>query len=440
MWNETVTLLRLTGANSYRFSISWPRLVPDGSASSKINQKAIDHYNTLINALLANNITPVVTLYHWDLPQSLQDAYGGFLNTERFTQDFLYFAETAFSLFGDRVKYWLTFNEPSSYCLNGYVTGSHAPGRCINPLTCTFGFVPLDLVRCVHTTLIAHARAVDMYRKKFQSTQKGKISLAINGNWAEPFDSTSEQDKKAAQLQLDFSIGWYADPIFLGRFPQSLTSVIGWMMPTITKQDWTLLKGSADFFGLNQYTTNYVTSTSTKLAQQDKVNVQILPFFFQSTCAKNGTLIGEQGESEWLFNVPFGFKALLKYIDEKYNRPDIIITENGWSVKGEENMTMDQIIHDVTRIDYYQGYLDNMVQAIKEGVRIKGYISWTLLDNWEWATGNFLIFIHAQLLVGYTNRFGVTHVDRTTQKRTLKDSAFFLRDYFYNISSCVTRD
>lgn len=348
----------------------------------------------------------------------MQDSYGGFLDSDRFISDYSYFAENLFILFGDRVKFWLTFNEPASYCLNGYSTGEQAPGNCITPLKCTWK-IKLDLQQCVYTSLIAHARVVDVYRKKYKPSQKGLISIALNGVWAEPLDPKMEADIEAAQLQMDFSFSWFADPIFLtGDYPESIKKRLSWTMPKISPEDQILLKGSADFFALNQYTSSFTTRPSFSLNSTNNFASFYFPFQFKTTYSRHGTLIGRQGGNDWIFNTPAGFKSFLEYIDKRYNHIDIYITENGFAVKGEPDMPLHSILYDKDRVNYFEGYLHNMLIAIKEsGVSVKAYIAWTLVDNWEWSTG-------------YTNRFGVIYIDRSSHVYTFKESAYYLKTFF----------
>ena len=197
---ETIDLLKKSGANSYRMSISWPRLIPGGFSGSPVNQKAVNHYNKIFDLLHKNNIQPFVTLYHWDLPQVLQDRYEGLMNFNQFSQDFVYFADTAFRIFGPKVKYWLTFNEPTSYCILGYQTGDHAPGYCTDRKRCAKGNGLVDVFKCFVSTIIAHAKAVDVYRKKYQPQQQGLISIAPNIEYGEPLNPKSPIDRFFAEL------------------------------------------------------------------------------------------------------------------------------------------------------------------------------------------------------------------------------------------------
>ena len=301
--------------------------------------------------------------------------------------------------------------------MNGYTTGTQAPGTCITPIKCTWR-IKMDMQQCVYTTLITHARTVDIYRKKYKPSQNGLISIALNGVWTEPLDPTSDADITAAQLQMDFTFSWFADPIYLtGDYPISMKKRFSWILPKLTPTDQALLKGSADFFGLNFYTSSYTASPSLAFNSSNDFASSVLPFHFKTTYSRHDTLIGPQGGNGWLYDTPTGFKSFLKYIDTRYNHPDIYVTENGFAVRGEADMPRSLLVHDTPRVRFFQGYLRNMMEAMQEGVAIKAYVAWTLLDNWEWSTG-------------FTNRFGVVFVDRPSQMRYLKDSAYYLKSWW----------
>ncbi|KAI8904872.1 glycoside hydrolase superfamily [Gorgonomyces haynaldii] len=411
LYPQDIQLMKEYGIKAYRMSLSWSRIIPQGRKGTPVNQLAIDHYNKVFNMLLDNGITPLVTLFHWDVHQSLEDAYGAYLDTEKFPEDFVYYADTVFNAFGDRVKDWLTVNEPLTYCILGYsYNGPMAPGRCSDRSVCPKGDQATEPWLCGHSSLLAHAYTADLYHTKYKN-QGGRISLALNSDWAEPL-TDSPSDIAAAQRKRDFMLGWFADPIYkTGDYPQSMRDQLGNRLPKFTPEQSQLLLKSSDYFGLNHYTAFYVTDLGSK--PYDNVDGYTSTQFTD----KNGNQIGARAQSTWLYNVPWGFNKLLLYIKDRYNSPEILVTENGFSCPNESSLPIDQAVHDKPRVDYYQGYLNAMMDAISKGTRVIGYTAWSLVDNFEWARG-------------YTERFGVTYVDFKTQKRYAKDSGWYLSSFF----------
>lgn len=423
-YSEDIRLIRDMGLNSYRFSISWSRILPDGSKGS-INFAAINHYNKLIDELIDANIEPFVTLYHWDLPQALEDRYEGWLSTE-IERDFRDYADVCFANFGDRVKKWITLNEPWTYSLMGYVAGIFAPGRCSDRTKCARGNSSTEGYIVAHNSLNAHAAAVELYRTRYQQRQGGQIGIVLNHDWAEPL-TASKSDQAAATRRNEFAIAWFADPLVFGHYPQSMTSLVGDRLPQFTPAQRKRLTGSFDFLGINHYSTKYYTA-----AKEDKVggvgggagsngwgDDQMT---VETKYSQYGLLIGPQAASSWLNVVPWGFYKMLKWNNQRYtvdgNKPVIYVTENGCDVPNESSMPMAQALHDSFRIDYYRQYLASLDRAIKEGVDVRGYFAWSLLDNFEWADG-------------YDYRFGLHYVDYndSSRRRYPKDSAKFFAQY-----------
>ncbi|KAJ3056274.1 Beta-glucosidase 1B [Rhizophlyctis rosea] len=411
-WNEDVQLLKNYGAKVYRFSIAWSRIIPLGGREDPINPEGIAWYNQFIDALLANGITPFVTLFHWDLPQALYDRYRGPLNTNEFAADFERYARVAFEAFGDRVRNWITFNEPEVFSTGGFANGVHAPGRTSDRSKSPEGDTATEPWRAGHSLLVAHAHAVKAYRADFKAKQGGQIGITLNGDWAEPFDDTAE-NVAAAQRKLEFNIGRFADPVYLsGDYPPSMRAQLGDRLPTFTKEESALLKGSSDFYGMNHYTTNYVWNRNEPPTLDDQLGNVLKGFI-----SKDGEELGPPAESPWLRPCPWGFRKLLNWLWNRYQTP-IYITENGCSVKGESDLGVEQAVHDTYRVNYFKGYLENLLLAVfDDGVQIRGYMAWSLLDNFEWADG-------------YTCRFGVTYVDYKTLERTPKESGKFIKKFF----------
>ncbi|KAK1305666.1 Beta-glucosidase 6 [Acorus calamus] len=260
-FNANIQLMVDMGMDAYGFSIAWSRIYPSGSGT--INQAGIDHYNKLINALLAKGIEPYVTIYHWDLPQALDDKYKGWLDSQIIT-DYARFAETCFEQFGDRVKHWITFNEPHTFAIQGYDVGLQAPGRCsiLLRLFCPGGNSATEPYIVGHHVLLAHATVADIYRKKYKATQGGSLGIAFDVMWYEPMDNKPE-DIDAANRAQDFQLGWFMEPLFFGDYPASMRKRVGDRLPKFTPSEVAFVKGSLDFVGINHYTTWYARNNST---------------------------------------------------------------------------------------------------------------------------------------------------------------------------------
>ncbi|EYU40002.1 hypothetical protein MIMGU_mgv1a023593mg, partial [Erythranthe guttata] len=386
-YKEDIKLMKYLGLDVFRMSISWPRLIPRGKLSRGVNKEGITFYNNVINELLANGIKPFVTIFHWDLPQALEDEYRGFLSP-LIVDDYLDFADLCFKEFGDRVKHWITFNEPFIFVSTGYdggFAGSLAPGRCSSWGNCAQGDSATEPYVAGHHILISHAAAVKLYRQKYKAAQKGEIGITLVTHWFVPY-SNSKLDVKAAQRALDFIYGWFIHPVVYGEYPRAMRPITGSRLPQFTKEQSSLLKGSFDFLGLNYYTGNYAAHILTR--------------------------DGNTGVSVF-FSYPKGLHDLLVYTKEKYNNPRIYVTENG--LGDQNNDTMKNLTRDPQRIDFYSRHLRAIRQAIAEGVNVKGFIAWSFLDNFEWGSG-------------FTVRFGLVYVDYLNGlKRIPKKSAIWFK-------------
>ncbi|PKS08727.1 hypothetical protein jhhlp_004780 [Lomentospora prolificans] len=408
--DEDVALLASYGVDCYRFSISWSRIIPLGGRDDPVNEKGIAFYNRLIDRLLEKAIKPVVTLYHWDLPLELEKRYGGFLDTAEFRADFENYARICFSRFGDRVKRWATFNEPYIISIFGYNLGFLAPGH-----NAADGFdTKTEPWRAGHSIIVSHAAAVEIYAKEFKDEQQGEISIVLNGDYYEPYNPESEADRDAAQRRMEFYIGWFADPIYLGaNYPLSMRRRLGSRLPTFTEDERNLLERTAHlntFYGMNHYTSQYARARSEAPAEDDFTgNVE------ESPVNSAGHEIGPLSGVFWLRATPKQFRKLLKWVWTRYSRP-IYVTENGCPCPGEKNMNKEEAVADHFRMHYFATYLNSISEAIYEdGVIVKGYFAWSLMDNYEWSAG-------------YSIRFGITHVDYDTLVRTPKQSAWFLKE------------
>ena len=388
-FREDVAMMKDLGLHAYRFSLAWPRIQPLGYGQA--NDQGVAFYSRLIDELLANDITPWVTLYHWDLPLTLQLEQDGWLNPT-LALHFQQYADLCFDRFGDRVKHWITFNEPWVTAILGYGQGVFAPGRVSDA----------EPYQAAHTILRSHALAVQTYREKY-AHQNGRIGITNNCDWREPL-TDSEKDRNAAQRALEFFLGWFADPIYCGDYPRVMRERVKERLPVFSQQEQALLKGSTDFFGLNHYTTLLASD-----AQGKKITQEIYG---------NGGIAGDQevqlsADPSWPKTdmgwpiVPWGCRKLLHWIDQRYHHPAIVITENGCACPDVLQLGA---VHDSQRITFLQSYLDQVHAAMQAGVDVQGYFLWSLMDNFEWASG-------------YSKRFGIYYVDFPSGKRIAKDSA-----------------
>ncbi|GAU49490.1 hypothetical protein TSUD_88570 [Trifolium subterraneum] len=413
-YKDDIGIMKYMNMDAYRFSISWSRVLPKGKLSGGVNREGIKYYNNLINKLLAKGLQPYVTIFHWDLPQALEDEYQGFLSP-KIVDDFRDYAELCFKEFGDRVKRWITLNEPRSVSKNGYATGRFAPGRCSDwlKMNCTGGDSGTEPYLTSHYQLLAHSAAAKLYKTKYQASQKGLLGITLNSDWFVPV-SQEKSDVDAAQRALDFMFGWYMDPLTKGEYPQSMQSMVGNRLPKFSKEESEQLKGSFDFLGLNYYSSFYAAYApqlrGPKPAQQTDALVNV-------TNQHDGKPLGPMAASSWLCIYPRGFRELLLYIKKQYNNPVIYVTENGYDEYNDPTLSLEESLVDTYRIDYFYRHLYYLQTAIKDGVNVKGYFAWSLLDNMEWDSG-------------YTVRFGLVFVDfKDGVKRYLKHSAYWFKDF-----------
>jgi beta-glucosidase len=357
---EDIQLIKNMGLKSYRFSISWSRIMPTGEFP--VNQAGIEHYNLVINELIAAGIAPLVTLYHWDLPEALDENYGGWLNPHM--EDFFKrYADVCFRSFGDRVKLWLTLNEPWTFINMGYVAGIFAPGRCSDRNRCAEGNSSSEGYIAAHNALNAHAATVELYRTKYQAQQGGLIGIALNHDFGLPW-SQSEADIAAAQIRNEFYIGWFADPIFYGKYPDSMIEKVGDRLPTFTKEQSDRIKGSVDFHAFNHYTSKYIYDPMNLGDNAFKLLTDSVPMgiggwwddqgVLDTKYSIQGNLIGTQGASTWLHVVPEGFYEVVMWNTRRYTvdgkKPVMFIMENGCDVPHENQMTMKEALNDTFRL------------------------------------------------------------------------------------------
>ncbi|KAI1094373.1 glycoside hydrolase family 1 protein [Rostrohypoxylon terebratum] len=410
---EDIALLKRLGSKCYRFSLSWARIIPLGGRNDPINQAGIDHYVKFVDDLLEAGIVPFITLLHWDVPDELDKRYGGLLNRQEFPLDFEHYARVVFKAI-PKCKNWITFNEPWCSSILGYSTGFFAPGHTSDRAKSPVGDSSREPWIVGHNLLLAHGRAVKVYREEFKPADKGQIGITLNGDFTYPWDPEDPRDVEAANRKIEFSISWFADPIYLGKYPDSMRKQLGDRLPEFTPEEIALVHGSNDFYGMNHYTADYVKHGDGNPPPED-----FLGDLTTTAFSKSGECIGPETQSFWLRPNPQGFRGLLNWLSKRYGYPPIYVTENGTSIKGENDLQEPEILEDVFRYEYFRDYVDAMAKAVSEdGCNVRGYMAWSLMDNFEWAEG-------------YETRFGVTYVNYADgQQRKEKYSARKMKEIF----------
>ena len=379
-WAEDVALMAGLGIDAYRFSLSWPRIQPKGLGEP--NTAGLDFYDRLVDALLERGITPLPTLYHWDLPQPLQDA-GGWMSRET-AYRFADYAALAAARLGDRVAGWITLNEPVVHLAYGYAFGVHAPGEALM----------FDAIPAAHHQLLAHGLAVPVLRELGAE----EVLIANNCTPVRPA-SRSPEDAAAAAVYDAFHNRLFNDPLLLGAYPDLSAMGVPADGAHVRPGDLEIISTPIDGLGVNYY-------NPTSIAAADPAQSG-LPFGFRDIEGAPTTAFG------WPV-VPEGLTELLVGLKERYGDalPPITITENGCSTHDEPDA--DGVVHDAARIDYLDGHIRALHAAMAAGVPVRGYLTWSLLDNFEWAEG-------------YEQRFGLVRTDYETLARTPKDSYHWFR-------------
>lgn len=377
-------LIHSLGVNAYRFSVSWPRIQPSGRGP--VNRAGLDFYQRLTDGLLARGITPWLTLYHWDLPQTLQDAGGWPVRDTALA--FADYAGLVAGALGDRVRHFITINEPWCAAFLGYGVGIHAPGH--TDLAESF--------RAAHHLLLAHGLGVQAIRTAAPGVQVG---MAPNLYETYPHRETPE-DWAAARRQDGFQNRWYLDPIYGQGYPQDMVDLLGAVSPqaqgVVHDGDLDIIAAPTDFLGVNMYS---------------RVVVENAPgqgFLHTHDVRPEGS---EYTGFDWEV-APFSLTDLMLRVQREYNPPAIYITENGATYP--DTVEADGSVRDAERTRYYQLHLSALCDAVRGGAKVAGYFAWSLMDNFEWAEG-------------YDKRFGIVHVDFETQERTLKQSGQWYRDF-----------
>uniref|UniRef100_A0A0D3G6R0 Uncharacterized protein n=1 Tax=Oryza barthii TaxID=65489 RepID=A0A0D3G6R0_9ORYZ len=357
-YKEDVKLVSDTSLEAYRFSISWSRLIPRGRGP--VNPKGLEYYNSLIDELVERGIEIHVTLYHLDFPQILEDEYHGWLSP-RVIDDFTAYADVCFREFGDRVRHWTTMDEPNVLSIAAYDSGAFPPCRCSPPFgaNCTAGNSTVEPYVVAHNSILAHASVTRLYRDKYQATQKGFVGMNIYSFWNYPFSSSSA-DIAATQRALDFMVGWILDPLVYGDYPEIMKKKAGSRIPSFTEEQSELIRGSADFIGINHYTSVYISDASNgeTVGPRDYSADMAATFRISRNDTPSGQFVPTR-----LPRDPKGLQCMLEYLRDTYQGIPVYIQENG-----------------------------------KNGANVKGYFVWSFLDVFE-------------LLAGYHSPFGLHYVD-----------------------------
>ncbi|CAG7838557.1 unnamed protein product [Allacma fusca] len=386
-FREDVQLLKNMGANMYRFSLSWPRILPTGDPNN-VNENGVQYYRDLIDELWANGIEPIVTIYHWDMPQVIADKYTWL--DEEIVEKFVDYCRIVFERFGDKVNYYVTINEPWAIAAGGFDLGIFPP-------------------------------------YKVGTVQKGKLGLSLDTWWNEPADPNSQEDIEAANRAMEFKLGIGAYPLLHGCYPPSMRERIDKnsaaegrdtsRLPTFSDEWKNKIKGAYDFFGLNHYSSQLVTTPARapKACPEIRWSIGKPGFDTDQDIFQYHDPTWPSTTTWWCKFVPWGFRKTLNYIKNEYGNPEVLVTENGCSGERSE-------LQDTERTNFFRGYINDMLKAIAvDGCKVIGYSAWSLLDGWEWGAGN-------------TVTFGIHHVDLEDplKTRTPRDSAKFLGNIFKN--------
>jgi beta-glucosidase len=373
---DDVKLMRELGLDAFRFSIAWPRVVPSGRGA--VNEAGLDFYDRLVDELLANDIEPFATLFHWDTPQALEDA-GGWPSRGT-AEAFAEYAEAVARRLGDRVRYWITHNEPWVHAWIGHSWGQHAPGRTSEA----------DAVAAAHHLLLSHGWATEVIRAAVTGSQVG-----ITLNLAHSYPASQTPEDEAAAWEVDGAANrWFLDPLFKGAYPPDLLERNELVVPVLQNGDLATIAAPLDYLGVNNYF-RFVVSAGADGPRMERVDES------------------EHTDMGWEV-YPDGLHQLLVRVARDYSPQAIYVTENG-AAFGDVRVH-DGHVHDPERTAYLQSHTDAVARAIADGAPVKGYFVWSLLDNFEWAHG-------------YSKRFGIVYIDYPTLERVPKDSFYWYRDF-----------
>ena len=395
-YGEDIEIMNTLNLDAYRFSISWSRIIPDGTGRK--NQKGLDYYKKLLDNLLENDITPYVTLFHWDLPQALQDKYGGFANRQC-SDHFAEYAEIVAGELGDRIHNWITLNEPQDYASNGHFLGEHAPGHKRI----------WEFLKVVHHQLLGHGKALQSIK-----AVRPDANVGVTLNLMPVYPRTpGTKDDHSAELADQYMNRVTLDPLFRGEYPEKLLKTLRWFKPKIRQDDWDIITTPVDFLGVNNYTREFA------------YHVWYIPLLH--TWMTGGDIAETEYQDNGRHYTSMGWEVfpqsiyeVLMRLKNEYGNPVVYVTENGAAF--DDKSPVDGSVNDKKRIQYLEGYLGKVDEAIKQGADVRGYFVWSLLDNFEWS-------------VGFTKRFGIVHVDYESLERTIKDSGYWYRDVISSVKN-----
>ncbi|MFH1760901.1 MAG: GH1 family beta-glucosidase [bacterium] len=372
-YREDIAIMKQIGLQAYRFSIAWSRLFPHGHG--KLNQQGMDFYSSLIDGLLEKDIKPVATLFHWDFPQALQDM-GGWANRDTVYR-FRDYSAAAVEKLGDRIKYWITLNEPEIFTYFGHWYGRHAPG--IKDLK--------TALNTAHHLMLGHGETL-LALRHMRNDLKCGISLATNLTFPA---SSAKEDLRAAEIHHTAFNQWFYEPVFKGQYPASGLDIFKSFLPDIHEKDMDVIKTPLDWLGINNYSRHVI-----------KYNADLPPVKGETVVPDNAQVT----DFNWEI-CPDIFYQTLKWVEENYHPGEIYVTENGASFA--DGPDKDKKIFDIRRINFLKQYISAAHRAIQDGVPLKGYFQWSLMDNFEWAQG-------------YSQRFGIVYIDYKTRERIIKES------------------
>ncbi|MBI9043670.1 MAG: beta-glucosidase [Anaerolineaceae bacterium] len=381
-----IEIMQALNLDAYRFSISWPRVLPSGR--SPVNEKGLEYYDRLVDALLEKDVQPFLTLFHWDMPQNLYEEMDGFVSRDC-VAIFADYAEIMAKRLGDRVKHWITLNEPWEHAALGHLLGMHAPGVRN----------PWKYFKVAHHQLLAHGLAVERIRSY---SPKSEVGITLSYTQVQP-ETNQPRDIWAARMGDQFMNKFFLDGVLKGEYPQEFWQRVSLFQPKVLQGDMDVISRSLDFVGLNYYSREFARYA------------WYIPFFnfwisgsesAEKAFMKEGVQYTSMGWEVY----PQGIYDLLIRFKNDYNNHPVYITENGAAFDDE---IINESVPDALRIDFLQKHLEKISQAYQEGVDLRGYLIWSLLDNFEWAEG-------------YFKRFGLVYVDHHTQKRSIKDSGYWI--------------